>query len=112
MDADIELSGNTTTVKGDFVKVTAVDLNLDAPGRRVSTSGQRRALVHDFTDGLTLNWSRDYPGGITLNGVVTCPNTLHVDKPVGYGTYDVGATLRSLTDQINALTARVTALES
>ena len=34
MDADIRLDGNLTTIEGDFVKTTAVDVVIDNPGRR------------------------------------------------------------------------------
>jgi hypothetical protein len=34
------------------------------------SSPYRRALVHDETDGLTINFSDDYPGGLSLSGVV------------------------------------------
>ena len=51
------------------VKIEAWDVCLDSPDRRKSTTEFRRALVHDFNDGLTVNWGEDYPGGVTLNGV-------------------------------------------
>jgi hypothetical protein len=51
------------------VKVEAWDLCLDGgKDRRKNDTPQRRALVHDFDDGLTLNWDGDYPGGVTING--------------------------------------------
>ena len=31
--------------------------------------GFRRALVHDESDGLTINFNNDYPGGVTVGGV-------------------------------------------
>jgi hypothetical protein len=68
MDADLRLDGNTTTAEGDIFKTTANDVVIDAPARRSTPAGQRRALVHDFTDGLTLNWDSDYPGGVTIEG--------------------------------------------
>jgi hypothetical protein len=53
------------------VKMEAYDLCLDCmdPDRRKNDSEQRRALVHDFDDGLTVNWAEDYPGGVTVNGL-------------------------------------------
>ncbi len=51
------------------VIVEAWDLCLDSPDRRKNQTPQRRALVHDFNDGLTVNWSNDYPGGVTINGL-------------------------------------------
>jgi hypothetical protein len=58
------------TVSGPLFKVEAADLQLDAPSRR-SGGGHpyRRALVHDQSDGLTVNFNHDYPGGLVLNGV-------------------------------------------
>lgn len=61
MSADIKL-GEINVI------VEAMDLLLDHPSRRLSQGGQRRALVHDFQDGLTLNWAGDYPGGVTIAG--------------------------------------------
>lgn len=73
MDADLRLDGNTTTAQGDVFKTTANDVIIDAPSRRSNGSGQRRALVHDFNDGLTLNWDSDYPHGVTIEGFrLTC----------------------------------------
>lgn len=54
---------------GEQVRVEAWDLVLDADDRRKAPGGERRALVHDPRDGLTLNWAHDYPGGVNLNGV-------------------------------------------
>ena len=53
------------------VIIDAWDLCLDSKDRRDPDhmDGHRRALVHDFEDGLTVNWANDYPGGVTLNGV-------------------------------------------
>lgn len=30
-------------------------------------------MVHDFDDGLTINWKEDYPGGVTIEGPVSLP---------------------------------------
>jgi hypothetical protein len=53
------------------VRVEAWDLVLDAKDRRKKQTPQRRALVHDFDDGLTVNWDNDYPHGVTMKGVRT-----------------------------------------
>lgn len=53
------------------VKVEAWDLCVDSQDRRKSATPHRRALVHDFQDGLTVNWGNDYPAGVTLKGVRT-----------------------------------------
>lgn len=163
MDSDIRLDGNTTTIEGDFLKTTAVDVIIDAPSRRGSPAGNRRALVHnfsdgltinwasdypdgvtiegfrlrckqadllldyaarrknntpwrralvhDFTDGLTLNWANDYPGGVTINGNVTVPGQLLVPNRVGPGTVDVASELAALKTKMAALETRLAALE-
>ncbi len=70
MDADIKLDNNNLHLEGDYAKCRARDFKLDNPGRRKSEAGERRALVHDFNDGLTLNFGGDYPGGVTIvNGL-------------------------------------------
>lgn len=58
----------------------ATDLLLDHPGRRQKAEEMRRALVHDFQDGLTINWDRDYPGGVTIQGEVKMPHKLAVNR--------------------------------
>lgn len=63
-DSDIRL------VPGQ-VRVEAWDLVIDAQDRRKKPTPQRRAMVHDFDDGLTVNWANDYPHGVTLKGVRT-----------------------------------------
>jgi hypothetical protein len=65
-----EGDGTYVVVDGRVLKVTASDLILDAPGRHTGHHGLRRALVHDQRDGLTINYNRDYPGGVTINDVV------------------------------------------
>lgn len=72
MPTDVKLDqqgGDWLILEGSVVKATASDLMLDAPGRRRGgASPHRRALVHDFQDGLTLNFAGDYPGGVTVTG--------------------------------------------
>jgi hypothetical protein len=53
------------------VKVEAWDLCVDSQDRRKNATPHRRALVHDYNDGLTVNWGNDYPNGVTLKGVRT-----------------------------------------
>lgn len=74
------------------VKVEAWDLCVDATDRRKdTTTPHRRALVHDFEDGLTVNWGGDYPGGVTINGTKVrvvgkleiTPQTFHAPAPTG-----------------------------
>ena len=58
------------TVLCNNLNVQGHDLRLDSPARRRADGPAfRRALVHDQSDGLTVNFNFDYPGGVTLNGV-------------------------------------------
>ena len=68
--SDIRFVGEDIHIEGNVQKVTCYDIELDNAGRRKNNSGKRRAFVHDFQDGLTLNWANDYPGGVTINGKV------------------------------------------
>jgi hypothetical protein len=61
---------NWLSLRAFAVKAEAADLMLDHPDRRrPNRGGPRRALVHDFNDGLTINYNNDYPGGVTLKNV-------------------------------------------
>ena len=99
-------SGDWIDVQSRVVDIAGTDVMLDSPGRRTNTTPFRRALVHDFNDGLTLNWNRDYPAGITLNGPVNAPDSMTVDGR------DVAALLDSLQSQVTALQSQVTTLQS
>lgn len=91
---------------GNQIVMKSADLVLDSAARRKVATGQRRALVHDFNDGLTINWGTDYPGGVTLNGNVVMPNKLTVAGK------DVAALLTSMQAEINQLKLKVAALEA
>ncbi len=139
MTGDIKLDGDWVVVEGNWTRIRTLDLMLDAPSRRITQSGQRRALVHDFTDRLTINYASDYPNGVYISGE-TSMEKLHVTGTVligegvlsGAGGFvdlaitpklllgkpfseepkvDVGAELKSLRDEIEQLKARVDALE-
>ena len=70
-DAD----GSFVTVDSRVLKSTASDFLLENPARRkANTRAIRRALVHDQNDGLTINYNSDYPGGVTINDVVSIRN--------------------------------------
>lgn len=73
MNADVkidEVRDTWVTVEGNVLNARTADLILDSPERRRNGGGPfRRALVHDQSDGLTVNFQGDYPGGVTLNGV-------------------------------------------
>jgi hypothetical protein len=60
------------------VETTASDFLLDCPARHKGGPGFRRALVHDFNDGLTINFAGDYPGGVTINGPSTELSTARI----------------------------------
>jgi hypothetical protein len=67
--------GSFVVIDGRVVKATASDFMLDSSSRhRADKPGFRRALVHDQGDGLTINYNRDYPGGVTINDVVALNN--------------------------------------
>lgn len=72
MSSDIKLNDGPdrtwVTIEASVIDTTASDLILDAESRRgAEGGGQRRALVHDQGDGLTVNYDGDYPGGVTIN---------------------------------------------
>ena len=71
MPTDIILNDSPEiTAVCDNFNVKGHDLLLDSPARRKASGPRfRRALVHDQTDGLTLNFGNDYPGGVTIGGV-------------------------------------------
>jgi hypothetical protein len=64
---DIRFDGDWIHLEGAVTKSATTDLMLDSAGRRRTNTPHRRALVHDFDDGLTVNWDNDYPGGVSIN---------------------------------------------
>jgi hypothetical protein len=85
---DITLDGSTIALEGDRVHIDGFDLDLDSSERRSNTSGLRRALVHDFDDGLTINYAGDYPAGVRIHGATSIRGALHTE-----GTTTVAAAL-------------------
>jgi hypothetical protein len=76
---DITLEEDKVSVNSRWLHVNSWDIMLDGPGRRREEgTPYRRALVHDGEDGLTINYNMDYPGGVTLCGSVSLPETLNV----------------------------------
>ncbi len=65
--SDVRFDGEWVLIEGTIAKATTTDLMLDSAGRRKASTPHRRALVHDFDDGLTVNWANDYPAGVTVN---------------------------------------------
>lgn len=63
--------GTWITLKAGAINAVTTDIFLDHPGRRSAGGGRhRRALVHNASDGLTINYNGDYPGGVRINQVV------------------------------------------
>jgi len=99
------------------VVIEAWDLALDAADRRKipkEKSPHRRALVHDFNDGLTINWGSDYPGGVTiqgqlktdevhLSGQIVVPFTIDLETGKIFAPSEMNASV--LTEAIKASTA-------
>jgi hypothetical protein len=72
MATDVKLDqvdGTFLHLEGRVVKAVSSDFMLDSPQRRIAATPFRRALVHDQSDGLTINFANDYPGGVALNAV-------------------------------------------
>src|SRR6476646_1413866 len=71
MSSDIKLDAQDdgwVTIETNVLKSNSSDFILDNSARRQSAGGFRRALVHDETDGLTVNFAGDYPSGVTIQG--------------------------------------------
>ncbi|EEW26860.1 hypothetical protein [Rhodobacter ferrooxidans] len=74
MSSDVKLNDGSdaswVTVEANVLNVKGTDVILDSAARRGGHGGPfRRALVHDQSDGLTINFNNDYPGGVTINGL-------------------------------------------
>lgn len=99
------------------VKVEAWDLCVDSKDRRKNNTPHRRALVHDFDDGLTINWGRDYPGGVTIQGSVTITDTLLVDipDPIPPGIFflknNVGVAIAVLQQKVSELEKQLASIQ-
>jgi len=62
------------------LNVHGSDLTLDSPARRKPGGPRlRRALVHDESDGLTINYNADYPGGVTVAGPLALSGNVSLD---------------------------------
>ncbi|MDH4369640.1 MAG: hypothetical protein OEV99_07310 [Nitrospira sp.] len=64
-----EIDGTYLLLEARVVKSVASDFMLDSPERNKGINPHRRALVHDQSDGLTINYNGDYPGGVRINQV-------------------------------------------
>ncbi|HXJ02008.1 MAG TPA: hypothetical protein VNH44_12355 [Micropepsaceae bacterium] len=79
MDAE---NGQTLALQAQILHTTASDIVVDSPGRRSNPHGFRRAFVHDVSDGLTINFNGDYPGGLSLYKVsVITPKDSSAPRP-------------------------------
>jgi len=109
MPTDIKLDqgdGNWVLVEGNVLKTTAADFMLDTPlRRRPGGSAHRRALVHDAQDGLTINFNRDYRGGVTVVGNLAVTG----DTPAG-SIASVSGAIMALQDEIVSLKTSVAQL--
>jgi hypothetical protein len=111
------------TVLCNNLNVQGHDFVLDSAQRRRANGPRlRRALVHDQTDGLTLNFGSDYPGGVTINGLLNITGDLqckitHSDAILVTGQHPPTETvmladiIKGLRGEIAQLRARVTTLE-
>ncbi len=102
LNGDVKIS----KMSGTHLRIHHHDLHLDNENRRNSSSGSRRALVHDFNDGLTINWANDYPAGVTIRGDVKCPEGLIVSgQDIITLIEDMQNTIQNLTDRIESIEA-------
>ncbi len=88
---------NETILDTFSLKLLGADFKIDHKSRRKSKTPYRRALVHDFNDGLTINWDKDYPGGVVINGKVKCPNKLEI------AGHDILALIKNMQFKIEEL---------
>jgi hypothetical protein len=101
MPTDIRLDeegGDWVIVQSNVLKLTASDVILDAPSRRLSHGGFRRALVHDGSDGLTINFARDYPGGVRVEGDLTVTGRLRMTATDSTGLEDLETLRRTVLE--------------
>jgi len=106
------------------LNVHGTDLTLDSPARRKPNGPRlRRALVHDQSDGLTINFNNDYPGGVSMGGVRVLDVTgdlhfkiSHQDEILVTGGHPpsenvvLSDVIKDLRGQINDLQAQITKL--
>jgi len=97
--------GNEIIVKPFALKMLGADFKMDHKPRRKNNSPHRRALVHDFKDGLTINYAKDYPGGVTLSGPIKCTDSLKVKG------HDLLSLVLKMEKKINLLESRLKEIE-
>ncbi|MBK8460917.1 MAG: PASTA domain-containing protein [Micropruina sp.] len=108
MATDIKLDqqgGNWVLIEASVLKCTGADFMLDSPGRRgAGGSPHRRALVHDAGDALTINFARDYSGGVNVIG------DLAVTGDVRVGGQALGGAVRAMSSRIAELEQTIASL--
>ncbi|MBD1847399.1 hypothetical protein H6F89_29150 [Cyanobacteria bacterium FACHB-63] len=92
MIGDIKLDSNNVVIEGDRMDVMAADIQLDCAGRRKTSRGMRRALVHGFNDELLVNFNGDYPGGVTV------ASNLRVNGKLSIGSEGGGTSALTVSD--------------
>jgi hypothetical protein len=138
MATDVKLDqvdGTYLVLEGRVVKAITSDFMLDSAARHTGATPFRRALVHDYGDGLTVNYNGDYPGGVRLVGVteiipqhrgprsqlpsLVVRGGISYEVPgaaLGGGAsttaVDLGAELYNLQSQLSVMSAKVAALEA
>jgi hypothetical protein len=95
-----EFDGSWVIVDSAVLKSTAIDFLLDAPSRRGVSGGLRRALTHNGGDGLTINMSSDYPGGVTVESDLKVTGRLLLSPD---GSSSVSDVISQLEDDIAEL---------
>lgn len=84
MPTDIVLNDNKVVIEGGAgVSLRAADLKLAFAKHLPKGAGVRRALVHDTSDALVMNYGPDYRGGVEIRGQVSFPGhvVLHFPPP-------------------------------
>lgn len=110
MESDIKLfERGVVQVEGKELFLQTHDIKLDNAGRRTG-SGHRRALVHDHQDGLTINYNGDYPGGVTIKGIIKVDSIEMPRIRRYFGHSSLIATIAELKQQIDSLQERVETL--
>jgi hypothetical protein len=109
MPTDVRLDdvdGSFVVVQSRVLKVEASDFMLDSPDRHTGSPGNRRALVHDQSDGLTINFNGDYPGGVAINGKL-----ISLNGPVGARiSMDHTGTIGAPTGTVDQVTIHATVI--
>jgi hypothetical protein len=115
--SDVVLDSERVIVDANTLDIRGHDLFLRDRSRMKKPDGPqlRRALVHDFEDGLTINFNHDYPGGVTIHNLKVQARSLFssvLNKPAPLETLEVGKLLLRLRDQVDSLEAEVAALKA